>query len=513
MSTVLVMQGIDKSFGGVHALKGVDFTLDAGEVHALVGQNGAGKSTLIKILSGATSPDAGSIAVDGHVVTLSSPADGLRLGIGTVYQDPLVYPEMSVTENIFMGRELQDRLGNIDKRTQLARVRALLHDLEVDPGLSTRTMSSLSLALRQLALIAKALSWEPKVMIFDEPTAILTQREAETLFAIIRKLRDRGVGIIYISHRLEEVFKIANRVTALKDGEVKGTWPVDTVDQGGDPAITINKLIEVMAGRALMESAARTKPAAAPPVLEAKGLTHRQIYHDVSFSVRPGEILGFFGLVGAGRSEVARAIFGEEPAGSGTVAIDGQIVRITSPRQAMRFGIAYLPEDRKGQGLFGNLSVAYNSAITSVRRLSYLGWLVRRGQEDRLAQKYVSDLSIKTPHTRVKVSNLSGGNQQKVVLAKWLAAQPRIFILDEPTAGIDVSSKQEIHNLIVRLAAQEVAIVLISSELSEVLKLSDRIITMHEGHVTGEFTRDAPANAVLAAAMGEEGREARNATA
>src|SRR5919204_375419 len=408
MSTVLLMEGIDKSFGGVHALKGVDFELEAGEVHALVGQNGAGKSTLIKILSGALTPDAGTIRIDGQVATLSSPADGLRLGIGTVYQDPLVYPELTVTENIFMGRELRDRFGNIDTRAQVARVRSLLHDLEVDPGLATRPMGGLSVALRQLALIA---------------------------------------------------------------------------------------------------------PRMAEPVLAVRGLTHRGMYQDVSFELRPGEIVGFFGLVGAGRSEVARAIFGEEPAEQGEILVNGRTVRRHSPAQALRLGIAYLPEDRKGQGLFGNLSVAYNVAITSMRRLAALGWLVRPGKEEALAQRYVRDLSIKTPSTRVKVANLSGGNQQKVVLAKWLAAQPRIFILDEPTAGIDVSSKQEIHNLIAGLAREGVAIMLISSELPEILKLSDRVITMHEGHLTGDFTRDAAPNVVLAAAMGEGARRAQPATA
>src|SRR5437763_2337076 len=281
MSTVLLMEGIDKSFGGVHALKGVDFELEAGEVHALVGQNGAGKSTLIKILSGALTPDAGTIRIDGQAVRLSSPADGLRLGIGTVYQDPLVYPELTVTENIFTGRELRDRFGNIDTRAQVARVRTLLRDLAVDPVLATRPMGSLSVALRQLALIAKALSWEPKVMIFDEPTAILTQREAGTLFGIIDKLRARGVGIIYISHRLEEIFKIGDRVTVLKDGENKGTWPIVAVGTA-DPArgegaaitnaqaaITNAQLIEVMAGRALLQSVAHSGPRADEPVLAA----------------------------------------------------------------------------------------------------------------------------------------------------------------------------------------------------------------------------------------------------
>ena len=509
---VLTMKGIKKAFGGVQALKGVDFDLRAGEVHALVGQNGAGKSTLIKILAGALTPDAGTISIEGKSVSLSSPADALHMGIGTVYQDPLVYPELSVTENVFMGRELRDRYGDIDWGAEVNQVRRLLQDLDVTPRLATSPIGSLSLALRQEALIAKALSWEPKVMIFDEPTAILTQHEVETLFGIIRKLRDRGVGIIYISHRMEEIYLLADRVTVLKDGESKGTWPLRSVGRDGEQhaereSVTPDQLIELMAGRALTESIVKTESHAAEPVLRVQGLTHKGMYHDVSFEVHPGEILGFFGLVGAGRSEVARAIFGEEPAEAGKIIFAGQEVPPHSPHQAVSQGIAYLPEDRKGQGLFGNLSVRYNSAITVIQRLATLHFVVQPEKEESLAQRYVRDLSIKTPNTRLKVANLSGGNQQKVVLARWLATKPRLLILDEPTAGIDVAAKQEIHNLIVELARGGTAIMLISSELPEVLKLSDRVITMHEGEVTGEFMRNTAANTVLAAAMLETKEE------
>jgi rhamnose transport system ATP-binding protein len=494
MATVLEMQGIDKSFGGVHALADVSFDLQAGEVHALCGQNGAGKSTLIKILAGALQPDAGAIRIDGQPVSLTSPAAALQLGIGTVYQDPLVYPELSVTENIFTGRELRDRLGNIDKRAQVRRVQDLLRDLDVNPRLAQRQMGSLSVALQQLALIAKALSWDARVMVFDEPTAILTAREAENLFTIIRKLRDRGVGIIYISHRLEEIYSLANRVTVLKDGEIKGTWPLDSVSSA--------QLIELMAGHALFESVAHQAPAEGQPALSVRELSRRGAFQGVDFDLRSGEILGFFGLVGAGRTEVAQALFGIEPADAGEVRVNNRSVRMRSPSQALRLGIAYLPEDRKGQGLFGSLTLRYNTAIAIIRRLSFRGSVVRPRREDELARRYLHELSIKAPDTMTKVSNLSGGNQQKVVLAKWLASEPRIFILDEPTRGIDVSAKQEIHNLIVNLAGKGVAIMLISSELPEVLRLSDRIIVMREGQVTGRFSRDAAAGAVLAAAMG-----------
>jgi rhamnose transport system ATP-binding protein len=505
MATVLEMQGIDKSFGGVHALIDVAFDLQAGEVHALVGQNGAGKSTLIKILAGALQPDAGMIRIDGQPVTLASPATALRLGIGTVYQDPLVYPDLSVTENIFTGRELRDRLGNIDKRAQVRRVQELLRDLNVDSRLALRSMGSLSVALQQLALIAKALSWDARVMIFDEPTAILTAREAENLFAIIRKLRDRSVGIIYISHRLEEIFSLANRVTVLKDGHIRGTWPLG--------AVSSSQLIELMAGHALFESVAHQARGNARPVLSVRGLSKRDVFRGVDFDLHAGEIVGFFGLVGAGRSEVAQVLFGLEPADAGEIRLDARPVRMRSPSQALRLGIAYLPEDRKGQGLFGNLTVRYNTAIAIIRRLSLRGTVVRSRCEEEVARRYLKELSIKAPGTATKVSNLSGGNQQKVVLAKWLTTGPRIFILDEPTRGIDVSSKQEIHNLIVSLAQKGVAVMLISSELPEVLRLSDRIIVMREGQVTGIFARDAAAGAVLAAAMGGRTTDAQHATA
>nr|BBH85372.1 hypothetical protein KTC_01230 [Thermosporothrix sp. COM3] len=494
--TVLVMEGITKTFSGVRALKGVSIDLRAGEVHALLGQNGAGKSTLIKVLSGAHAPDSGSITMEGKTVSFGSPADALRAGIGTVYQDPLVYPELSVTENIFMGRELRDRFGNIDMRAQVKRVRELLRDLETDPNIATLPVGTLSVAVRQLVLIAKVLSWEPKVLIFDEPTAILTQREADILFGIIRKLRTRGVGIIYISHRMEEIFALADRVTVLKDGESKGTWPIQ-----GPEALSYDRLIELMAGQVLQEGIETQGPLSDKPLLSVRHLSHVKTYQDISFDIRPGEIVGLFGLVGAGRSEVARAIFGEEPAQSGEIQLDGEVLRLRSPQQAVRKGIAYLPEDRKEQGIFGNLSITYNATITIAKRLAKLGFITNPRQEEQVTQQYVKDLAIKTPDTQTKIANLSGGNQQKVVLAKWLAAKPRLLILDEPTAGIDIAAKQEIHNLIARLASEGVAILVISSELPEILKLSDRIITMREGRQTGEFQRGASPEAVLSAAM------------
>ena len=496
---MLEMRGISKSYGGVAALRGVDFDVTGGEVVALVGQNGAGKSTLIKILSGAIAPDSGTIALDGRPTAFASPAQALAAGIATVYQDPQVYPELTVTENIFLGREIRNRFGNIDRRAQIARVRALLEEFGVEPELATAPIDELSLARRQLALIAKARSTDPKVIVFDEPTAILTEREARWLFDIIERLRAAGVAIVFISHRLEEVFTIADRVTILKDGETKGSWRI------GD--VTTSKLIEIMAGQALRAGA--DHPAAQPgqPILEVRNLTRTGAYADISFELRPGEIVGFFGLVGSGRSEIARAIFGEEPAQTGEILLAGRPVHLRTPGAAVKAGICYLPEDRKGQGLFGALPVAYNETVVVLRALSRLGSVTRMDRERELARRYARDLSIKPADIGAPAATLSGGNQQKVVLAKWLAAQPKIFILDEPTAGVDVAAKQEIHDIIVRLAQeQRIAIMVISSELPEVLALADRLIVMHEGEIRRVFGRGAPPADVLAAAM--EGRRA-----
>jgi rhamnose transport system ATP-binding protein len=491
---MLEMRGISKSYGGVAALRGVDFDVTGGEVVALVGQNGAGKSTLIKVLSGAIAPDTGQITPDGAPAVLASPAQALAAGIATVYQDPLVYPELSVTENIFMGRELRDRWGNIDHRAQVARVRELLEEFGVEPNLATAAIAELSLARRQLALIAKARSTDPKVIIFDEPTAILTEREARWLFDIIGRLRARGVAIVYISHRLEEVFAIADRVTILKDGETKGTWNI------GD--VTTAKLIEVMAGQALASGADHAVAQPGQALLDVRGLTRRGAFSDVSFALRPGEIVGFFGLVGSGRSEVARAIFGEEPADAGEMFYDGAAVAFRSPIEAVKAGICYLPEDRKGQGLFGALPVAFNETIVILPRVSRFGSVTRGDREREIAARYARELSIKPADFTAPAATLSGGNQQKVVLAKWLAAQPKIFILDEPTAGVDVAAKAEIHNIIVRLAQeQRIAIMVISSELTEVLALADRIVVMHEGRISRTFARGASPQDVLAAAM------------
>lgn len=488
------MANLSKSFGGVRALAGIDFDVRAGEVHALLGQNGAGKSTLIKILSGAQRPDSGTIKYRGEPVTFATPRSALEAGIATVYQDPLVYPELSVAENVFMGRELRDRFGNVDHARERSKVGELLAALGADTAFAQRRIGTLRLAERQLAMIAKALSVDPTVIIFDEPTAILTAAETETLFANVRRLRAGGAAIVYISHRIDELFAIADRVTVLKDGATRGTYRI------GD--VTAAALIEAMVGSALAAGSEREPAERAEPVLEVCELRRTGAFQGVSFSLAPGEIVGFFGLVGAGRSEVARAIFGEEPADGGTIVIDGTRIRMTSPRRAKRLGIAYLPEDRKGQGLFGALSIVFNVAVVVLSRLSSGGAVASPRRERALARTYVDALAIKSSDPLLPVSTLSGGNQQKVVLAKWLASKPRIFILDEPTAGVDVAAKAEIHRIVVDLARRDrIAVIVISSELPEILALADRLLVMRTGWLVREFPRGASASDVLDAAL------------
>lgn len=496
MEYLLECRNIAKSFGGVQALKGVDFTLRPGEVHALVGENGAGKSTLIKIISGALLPDRGEIFYMGQPVRIDSPRKAQEIGISTVYQEPLVYGELSVLENIFLGREIRTPWGNIDWRKEEEKARFLFASLGLPYHFLREPMGELSVGLQQLVLIAKALVYEAKVIIFDEPTAILTEHETERLFNIIHKLRERGVGIIYISHRLEEIFRIADRVTVMRDGEVKGEFPIGAIDRA--------KIVELMAGKLLVEEIARKRFRGDKPLLSVRGLTKRPRFFDISFDLFPGEILGFFGLVGSGRTDVAQSLFGLLPPEAGEVVFNGSKVRFSSPEEAMSAGVAYLPEDRKVQGLFPIQSVAYNISVTVLRELVRRLGIVDTRKERDLAEKHVRELNIKTPNLRTRVYSLSGGNQQKVVLAKWLSVTPKLLILDEPTRGIDVASKSEIHNLIAQLADQGLGVMVISSELPEILKMSDRVIVMHEGRITGIFEgSEKTAENIIRAATGE----------
>jgi ABC-type sugar transport system ATPase subunit len=495
MSVLLAARQVSKAFGGVHALRRVDFEVRAGEVHALVGQNGAGKSTLIRILSGALSPDAGEIVYEGRAVELSSPRAAQDMGVATVYQDPLVYPDLNVVENIFMGRELRDRFGQIDWGAEHARAVQIFAELGVTPSFLPEPIGRLSIGLQQLVLIAKALSYASKVIILDEPTAILTQGETERLFSVVRRLRDARLGVIYISHRLEELPLIADRVTVIRDGEVRGTLPVREASR--------DRLIELMAGQ-VGRAARDSRPETGAVVLAVRNLTVPPRVTDVSFEVRRGEVLGMFGLVGSGRTDIAHALFGITRPVRGRILLDGREASPASPADALARGIAYLPEDRKAQGLFLRLPVRAELSVAILRWLRRALGLVNRPQEERVGRELVAALAIRTPSLESPASALSGGNQQKVLLGRWLARQPTVLILDEPTRGVDVAAKEEIHDRIFRLAASGVAVIVISSELPEIIKVSDRILVMHEGRVTAIVDRSgATSEALLRAATGE----------
>jgi rhamnose transport system ATP-binding protein len=482
VTVLLAARRVSKSFGGVHALRQVDFELRAGEVHALVGQNGAGKSTLIKILSGALQADSGQVLYEGRPVHLASPKVAQDMGIATVYQDPLVYPDLNVIENIFMGRELRDRWGHVDWTSQRARASELFQDLGIAPTFLEEPIGRLSLGLQQLVLIAKALSYASKVIILDEPTAILTQGETERLFGVVRRLRDARLGVVYISHRLEELPLIADRVTVMKDGEVRGTFPIAEASR--------DRVIDLMAGPVARGGpGARSRPGEV--VLAVEDLAVPPRVRDVSFEVRRGEILGMFGLVGSGRTDIAHALFGLVRPSRGTILLEGQRVSLRDPADALARGIAYLPEDRKAQGLFLRMPVRSELSVAILR------WL-------RRLLGLVTSLAIRTPGLDAPTSQLSGGNQQKVLLGRWLARRPRVLILDEPTRGVDVAAKEEIHDRIVQLASSGVAVILITSELPEVLRLADRVLVMHEGRLVALLDREeATSEAVLRAATGE----------
>ncbi|WP_121957703.1 sugar ABC transporter ATP-binding protein [Petrotoga sp. 9PWA.NaAc.5.4] len=476
--SLLEMKNVKKSYGGVKALKGVDFSLEKGECHALVGENGAGKSTLIKCLTGATKMDSGIIKLEGREIALNSPKDGIENGIIAVYQEPMIYPKLSVVENIFLGKEIKKANGAIDWKAEKKKAKELLHRLGVEEDISNIEMGTLSTAFQQLVLIAKALLFTAKIVIFDEPTAILTEQETLRLFKIIEDLKKQGIGVIYISHRLEELEKIADRITIMRDGEVKGTFLKKEITKG--------QIIDLMAGKHLTEKNKKEKKMG-KIVLEIKNFSKKKMFHNISFNVKEGEILGFSGLVGAGRSELMQSIFGLIFPDDGEMFFNGQKIRVNSPVEAINLGIAYLPEDRGSQGLFQNFAILDNITISILDKFKKSFGVVDIEKSTQLAKKYIELLKIKAPSVYTKVKNLSGGNQQKVLISKWLAVEPKILILDEPTRGVDVGIKSEIHELIFELSSQGLPVIIISSELPEILKLSDRVIVMHEGVITGEF--------------------------
>lgn len=473
---LLEMRGIEKSFPGVRALSGVDLSLQRGEVLALMGENGAGKSTLIKTLGGAHQPDAGSISIDGKPVSLSSPTAAIEAGIGVIYQEFNLIPALNAWENIFLGRE---RSGFFVARThERTRAAALFESLGVEIPLDV-PCQQLSIAQQQLVEIAKALSQDVSILVMDEPSAALTPQEVDKLFAIIRDLQSKGIGIVYISHRLDEIFEIADTITVLRDGRYVGDAPAKE--------LTRDKMIEMMVGRSIENEFPKQAATIGDPRLVVKNMSRGMTVRDVSFDVRRGEILGITGLVGAGRTELVRLIFGADRRDAGTISLDGRQLKIRSPQDAIRAGICLLTEDRKSQGLVLCRSVRENFGLPNLPQLSSLGVLQQR-RERQLFGEYVDSLTIRVPHQEQLARNLSGGNQQKVVLAKWLQLNAEVLIFDEPTRGIDVGAKHEIYQLMNRLAAEGKSIIMISSELPEVIGMSDRILVMHEGRVTGEIT-------------------------
>jgi len=482
MNSFFKAEEIVKNFGGVRAIKGVNLELKRGEVHALVGENGAGKSTLIKIISGVIQPNSGKLFLEGKEIKFLNPKHAHEMGTATVYQDPLIYNKLSVIENIFLGNEIKTKNGTIDWKKQEVKTKELFASLEIKPYFINQPISSLSIGLQQIALIAKALNYSAKIFIFDEPTAILTETEAGRLFKVIQKLKKQKVSILYISHRLEEIFEIADRVTVFKDGKNEGTYNVKNISR--------DKIVELMAGKILSEDIERTiktnRTKNKLPILEVKNISS-YYYKNISFSLYPGEILGFSGLIGSGRSEVMHTLFGLIKQDEGEIFLHGNKLKINNPSTAMEFGIVYLPDDRTSEGLFSKLDIKFNISIPLINKLKKKFLKVDKKAEENLALKYIELLKIKAPSTSTILSNLSGGNQQKVLFAKWLSTNPKVLILDKPTKGVDVEVKAEIHREIVRLAEDGIAIILISSELPEIIKLSDRIIVMHEGTVTGRF--------------------------
>jgi inositol transport system ATP-binding protein len=496
----LRMSGISKRFPGVQALDDVTFEVAPGEIHALLGENGAGKSTLLKILSGAQQPDAGHISLGGASVKLASPHDAQRLGIVTIYQEFTLAPNMSVAENVFIGRE-PGAGPFVNWRKMAEDTRAITDRLGL--GLRPRALvRDLSVAEQQMVEIARALSMRSRLIVMDEPTSALSAAEVDKLYRIVRDLKSQGISIIFVTHRLEEVMKVCDRYTVLRDGRLAG---------GGNVAeTTIDGLIRLMVGRQIDALFAHRDSANAGDVaLKVEGLSRRgdaqdrtaTVLDNVSLEVRRGEILGIAGLVGAGRTEMARAVFGADPFDSGTVFVDGEPVAIRTPQDAIRHGIGLVPEDRKQQALFLSLGVRINLSMAAHGRILTARVFIDEAAERRMVEDFRKSLNIRMASQDQIIANLSGGNQQKVVLARWLALRPKVLIVDEPTRGIDVGAKVEVHNLLFELARAGIAVIAISSELPEVLAISDRIVTMREGRVTGEISRKDASEERLMAMM------------
>lgn len=499
MGSLLELKNISKAFPGVQALTNAYFEVRAGEVHALLGENGAGKSTLIKIISGLYRPDEGEILLDGQRAVFNNPREAQLSGIATIYQELSLYPELTVAENIFMGHAPRNRFGMVDWREMREQSRQILASLNIHNVDVTEKVGTMTVGKRQRVEIAKALSMNARILIMDEPTAALTEADVNTLFEIVRLLRERGVAIIYISHRLEEVFELADRVSVLRDGQYVGTKPVTETSE--------NELISMMVGRTIDNLFPKLDTEIGAPVLEAVNISRRPDVRDVSLTVHAGEIVGLAGLVGSGRSEFAQVVFGISPAESGALRLNGKAIQVKNPAEAMKLGIAYVPEDRGTQGLIRQMNIRENVSLAVLQSLVKRGFIDRKSERS-LADSMIEKLSIRAFSSDQVVNKLSGGNQQKVVVSKWLASEPRLLIMDEPTRGVDVGAKAEIHRLISLLAQQGLAILMISSELPEIMGMSDRILVMREGSVVAEFKRtEATQEQIATAMMSESGAQ------
>ncbi len=499
-SNILEMRGISMYFPGIKALDGVDLSVRPGEVHALIGENGAGKSTLVKVLTGLYKPTAGTIVFEGAERRFATTVDAQETGIVAIHQEPIMFPDLSVAENVFSGHMLRRKgLALLDWPTMRARTRELCARIELDVNPDSM-VSDLSVAQRHMVGIARALSMNARLVIMDEPTSALSIRETEDLFKIIRQLRDAGTAILFISHKFDELFAIASSYTVLRDGKLVGS--------GDMKDATVDSLVRMMAGREMGQMFPKRQAKIGETVLEVKGFSSGRSFSDVNFSLRKGEILGFFGLVGAGRSEIMKSLLGLDPLDSGEVRLDGRKVRFSNPSVALAHGVAYVPEDRQSQGLVLPLGIDNNICLPQTASLAVGGFVAGKA-EDALAREYGSKMEIRAASWDEAAMNLSGGNQQKVVLAKWLATKPRVLILDEPTKGIDVGTKAAVHEFMSQLAAEGLAIIMISSELPEVMGMADRVAVMHEGRLVAVMDRaDASEEKILKAATGAAGEAA-----
>ena len=495
----LRLKGIVKTFPGVRALDGVDFEVLPGEVHALLGENGAGKSTLMKVLAGMYQPNEGQIIIAGRKVKMTTPIEAKAEGVVLIHQELSLVPEMSAAENIYLGELPRKSFGRVDWKTLEKRSNAILERLKCNFR-SEMTVAHLSIANQQMVEIARALTVNARVVVFDEPTASLTDAEKVVLFDIINDLKSQGVGIVYISHRMDEIFTLSDRITVLRDGAYRGT--LITKDTNED------EVTRLMIGRSLDLSRNESAPEFGKTMLEVRNLTCPGLFKNISFSVREGEVVGFYGLVGAGRTEIAETLFGLRTATSGEVFIDGEKVEITSPRDAISLGISLVPENRKEQGLVLQMNCRDNMTLPQVQDLTS-GPFMSQAAELGIFDKYRDRLAIKTPSWKQSAGVLSGGNQQKIVIGKWLSMKPRVLIVDEPTRGIDVGSKSEIHQLLRELAAQGYAVIVISSEMPEVLRVSDRIVAMYHGRIMREFgIDDVTEDSLVQAISGIKAQEA-----